>query len=725
MQRLLGIVLVTLPLALGLTPKSALETPRRSAASPNPSGEWAVFSETGLYNWETRSAQSSWKLLNLASGDISDLFDGSVNELFWIGPTPTSILYVNGTNEAIPGGVTLYIADAANAGEATLVASLPAPFQGLKARMTASGDIHFALNSKAYTNGTAYNPRLAATPASTARVYTDTFVRHWGTWLTPERTAVFTGVLSATSNDADSSYTFDGTLNNILQDYNAPVTRLECPVQPFGDQDDYDISPDGSQVAFLSKAPELPKANYTASYIFLAPFDGSAPPATINGPGQAPDLAKGASSAPRWSNDGAQIAYIQKNGVTYEADKSRLYVASVLADGASDITEIASQWDRSPTTLRWTLDGGSFLVAAADTGNDKVFVLPVNAADDYQPANITGGGKTGTVTAFNELSDGRLLVSDSSFISSLSIYAVSLADGSNKTVVFDAKLVDAQLAGLSDDDYDEFYYQGNWTQLHSWIVYPEGFDPSQKYPLAFMLHGGPQGAWKNTWSTRWNAKVWADQGYVAILPNPTASTGWGQELVDKVQNQWGGIPYDDLVRLWDIIEGGRFPFIDTDRAIEAGGSYGGFMTNWIQGHDLGRKFKALVTHDGVTSTQNLYASEELWFVQHQFNGTLWDDRENYERWDPLAHASNFATPHLVVHSSRDYRLPEAEGVMLFNVLQERGVPSRFLNFPDENHVVSRRQNSLVWHTEIFNWINAYVGLDVEQDTDTEQYVASG
>lgn len=392
------------------------------------------------------------------------------------------------------------------------------------------------------------------------------------------------------------------------------------------------------------------------------------------------------------------------DGENYESDKNKIYIASL--EDANSITQLADNWDRSPSQLRWAPDGESIFVAASDVGYERLFSMPTNADEGYTPTNYSDPG---AVATFYVLPDSSALVSASSIWSSRDFYISTPEDS---TWLFTSNTTDPELAGLGPEDVSDFWYEGNFTTIHGWIVYPEGFDNTSTYPLAFIVHGGPQSAFLNSWSTRWNLKVWADQGYVVVAINPTGSTSYGQAFTDAIQNNWGSYPYDDLVKGWEHINSSsEFSYLDTSRGIAAGASYGGYMVNWIQGHALGREFKALVTHDGSTSTLNQYATEELWFMQRDFNGTLWDDRENYERWDPIAYAAEFATPHFVVHSSKDYRLPVSEGVMLFNVLQSRGVESRFLNFPDENHWVLKRENSLVWHQEIFRWINNYSGID--------------
>lgn len=497
-------------------------------------------------------------------------------------------------------------------------------------------------------------------------------------------------------------------MNNLQQGI-AGLNRAETPDPPFGGTADYDISPDGQLVAWWTRNLDLPVANNTQSTIWLQPFDGSSNATEINPfeGANTPENARGYAVSPTFSPDSQYIAYFQMDINGYESDRNKIYIANANADDPN-ITVLAENWDRSPDTLKWARDGSAVWVAASDHGQGRIYAIPLSAGADFEPTNITD---LGTVAAFYVLPDDNLLVSDSKVWSSRDVYVVS-PEGEIVNDVFRANEVDEALSGLGPDDYSQFYYEGNFTQIQAHIIYPSNFDPNSSYPLAYIIHGGPQVPHSNSWSTRWNFKVWADQGYVVVAPNPTGSPGFGQAFTDAITNNWGSYPYDDIVKGWDYIDV-NFPFIDTENGIEAGASYGGFMTNWIQGHDLGRKFKALVTHDGSTSTLNQYASEELFFMQHDFNGTLWEDRDNYERFNPIDHVDRWATPHFVVHNTLDYRLPESEGLMLFNLLQERGVPSKFLNFPDENHWVLNRENSLIWHQQIFGWINYYSGISDE------------
>jgi hypothetical protein len=359
----------------------------------------ALFSSTS-YNWTAGKSKTTWHFLDVASGNVTDApIDADVSEVVWVGATNTSVLYINGTNEEVPGGVTLYTADLGEdefapyvenreifecklTFSSKLVASLNAPFQGLKAVQTESGAINFAVNALAYSNGSAYNEELATAAKSAGQVYSANFIRHWDAYITAQRYAVFSGVLSS----GYGGFSLEGDMKNLLVGINASITRPETPVQPFGDAGDYDISPDGSMVAFLTKAPELPKANYTASYIYVVPHDGSEAPVAVNGPGSsAPETAQGGSASPRWSPDSKKLAYAQQDGIAYESDRFKLYVASM--DGLnSTVSAVAEDWDSSPSGMSWSHDGKDLWVISELYAANRLFIVPADADASYTRA---------------------------------------------------------------------------------------------------------------------------------------------------------------------------------------------------------------------------------------------------------------------------------------------------------------------------------------------------
>lgn len=335
-------------------------------------------------------------------------------------------------------------------------------------------------------------------------------------WLTPYKNAVFGGTLKKSS----SAYTFDGELTNYVTGL-CNVTCTESPLDNSGDGD-YVLSPDGETVAFLTKDIHLPPANHTSSQIYLVPFSASgvADAVPINPRSGAfaaryPET-QGASSSPAFSADSSKIAWAQMNGISYESDRSILYVANTTAADGDDFgaTRLAGDWDRPVDAPLWAPDGETVLVEASDVGRTRLFPIPLDAGDDYVPQNITDEGSASAYYFID--SNGTVLVSDTKIWTSRDIYTTTL-DGDNEArVYFRANEVDPELAGLGPEDVTEFYYQSNSSEIkqQAWVILPEGFDPSKKYPLAFITHGGPQGSHANSWSTRWNFKVWADQGYV-------------------------------------------------------------------------------------------------------------------------------------------------------------------------------------------------------------------
>jgi dipeptidyl aminopeptidase/acylaminoacyl peptidase len=457
-----------------------------------------LFSET-KFNWTTEKASTAWFFLDLETKNVTKApFGSAASEVVWVGDTEDSILYINTTNDQIPGGVTLYTADLSkNSFEPTFVASLHAPLSGLKAVKTDSG-INFVGNCLAYEhNGSAYNPELVSAPKSSGQLYDANFVRHWNYYITAERVAVFSGVLS----NRNGTYSYDGKLTNLLSGMNYTVTRPESPVQgSSSDSGDYDLSPDGKMIAFRTKSPDLPKANYTASYIYVVPFDGSEVAVPINGPGTtAPKTAQGASGAPVWSHDSSKVAYTQQDGIDYESDKYKLYVAEI--DGAnSKVRSVAEDWDSSPTGLQWSQDDTDLWVTSELHASVRLWVVPQDAPADYKPTNFTGPDTS--IADFTMLPDESAFVSSSASWTSRMFYTQQ--PGQDKKILFTANEVDPELEGLKPDSVSNFWITNeDGDEVQTFVFYPTDFDHSnpskKKYPLAFIVHGGPQSSQGDTW----------------------------------------------------------------------------------------------------------------------------------------------------------------------------------------------------------------------------------
>ncbi|KAF8543507.1 Alpha/Beta hydrolase protein [Trichophaea hybrida] len=688
-------------LATCFTPEDLLSAPRQSPALSNKAGTLAIYSHS-TYSFKTHSRSSSWTLLNLTSGESSELFPQSnIKAALWLGTDNETILFTNGTSG--DGDTDFWVVPHLNETEGYKAITISGPVSDLK--IHAKDDtIHFLFSSLSNPNGSLYNPRKAHKPHASGRVYESLFVRHWDTYIKPEKSSIFAGTLSLKYN----LYASETEPRNLLP----PKSGLETPVQPFGGAEDFDISPDGKLVAFVSKTPMLNPANNTQSLIYIVPFDGSKPPYALNNPdGKHCPPARGASSAPKFSPDDKSIGYLQMSENGYESDINKLYIAYL---GEPSITEIAPSWDVSPQNIQWSPDSRSIYTTADNVGRHKLFKITIDSG------YVVEVWDQNSVHALELLPDEKLLLSLSSLTSSLRSYVFNPSDKSLTAL----QPRPDQEKGLSQSQVEDFWFPGaEGVQVHGFIVKPSFFKKSEtrKYKMAFFIHGGPQGAWNDGWSTRWNPTLFAEHGYIVVAVNPTGSTGYGQKFVNAIKGQWGGKPYNDLVNAFEYLEANsQYNYIDLNNAVALGASYGGYMINYIQGMPLGRKFKALVCHDGVFSTLNQYSSEELYFPQHDFEGTLWSNRAGYEKWDPARLVGNWATPQMIIHGELDYRLPVSEGLAAFNVLQEKGVSSKFLHFPDENHWVLNPENSLLWHTEVLEWIDRWTKADSSASTQAAQ-----
>jgi dipeptidyl aminopeptidase/acylaminoacyl peptidase len=455
----------------------------------------------------------------------------------------------------------------------------------------------------------------------------------------------------------------------------------------------YAISPEGQEVAYTSNIDEV-EATSTNNEIFVVPISG---PATA---GKKISTSPGADTTPLYSPDGKYVAWRSQARARFEADKWRLLVQDRQTAKTRDLTE---KFDRSVGSFDWQPDSSSIAFAAEDHGEAPIYFMPV-VRQLQQPLPIQ------QVFHADDLKYGtgsQLYFTRMSVGAPNEIWGRSVG-GTEKAVPWHVThMNDAQLSKIDMQPLESFTFKGaNDEDVQGFMVKPPGFDPNKKYPLKFLIHGGPQGAWGNEWTYRWNAELFAATGnYVVVMINFHGSTGYGQKFTDSISGDWGGKPYVDLMKGLDYVEK-TYPFIDKDREAALGASYGGYMANWILGHT--NRFKCIVSHDGVFNAESAYGTtEELWFSEWEFKGPPWKNRELYRKWSPHEYAQNFKTPTLVVHGQNDYRIDVSQGFDLFTTLQILKVPSKMLYFPDEGHWVLKPQNSRLWYKTVNEWVGQW------------------
>jgi dipeptidyl aminopeptidase/acylaminoacyl peptidase len=511
-----------------------------------------------------------------------------------------------------------------------------------------------------------------------AKIFTKLLYRHWTSYTEYKRSHLF--VVSADANDAPRDLT--------PGDHDVPPFHL-------GGQDMYAISPDGQEVAYTSNIDEV-EATSTNNEIFLVPMAG---PATA---GKKISTSPGNDNTPVYSPDGNHIAWRSMARAGFEADKESLIIYQRKLGQSRNAT---INFDRSVGSLAWTPDSKAIYFTADDHGEAPIWSLPLDAKQPKQVARLHADD-----LAFSN--DGRSL-----FFSRVSISAPSeiarldltaKPSGANLTPLAVTRMNEATLSQIDMQPIESFTFPGaNNENVEGFVIRPPGFDSTKKYPLKFLIHGGPQGAWGNSWTYRWNAELFAASGYAVVMINFHGSTGYGQKFTDSISGDWGGKPYEDLMKGLDYIEK-TYPFIDKNREAAMGASYGGYMANWVLGHT--DRFKCIVSHDGVFNTESAYGTtEELWFTEWEFKGPPWKNRELYRKFSPHLFAEKFKTPTLVVHGQLDFRLDVSEGFQLFTTLQRLKVPSKMLYFPDEGHWVLKPQNSRLWYKTVNDWVDQWVG----------------
>ena len=635
----------------------------------------------------------------------------------WIG-TDNEVLWLKSGDKGI---TEVKIGDPERVGQSYVAGVVKAPISDVKLKILDDERVAIAVVGQAAPNGSVYNKEDEPKKQSSAMLYDSVIVRHWDTYVTPNKNAIFHGILQRKKphiTEAKGRYALGG-LTNVLKD-----SRLESPIPPFGGSDHFDLSAKG--VGFVARDSDLPAAFNTKSNFYYVGIEEAPSGLIYKSPikFQIEDLV-GASSSPMLEPNGEGAAFLQMKQNGYESDKNRIVLVADVTKSDSAFEIIKSNdgkglWDRSPGSVSWSNDGKTLFLTAEDQGKTRLFKvdIPTNPRDmNVLPDPVAHSGSISDVRPLGEESSSMFLSSNS--LVDNSVYSVLDLKVSTEAKVINSNSRNGSLFGLSQDQVSDIWFEGarEGQSVHAWVVKPSNFSPEKTYPLAYLIHGGPQGSWEDSWSTRWNPAVFAEQGYVVITPNPTGSTGYGQAFTDAIATEWGGLPYNDLVKGFEYIKA-NLSYIDTSRAVALGASYGGYMMVWMQGHALAKKFKALVCHDGSLNIPAQLASDEQYFPNHDMGGSFVTSKQNmtkWEKWNPVNHVDEWETPMLVIHNELDYRLPISEGLAMFNVLQERGIKSRFLTFPDENHWVLSEENSLVWHTIVLNWINEFVGLPAYKD----------
>jgi len=380
----------------------------------------------------------------------------------------------------------------------------------------------------------------------------------------------------------------------------------------------------------------------------------------------------------------------------FEADRFAL-MALDLASG--NRREIAPKWDRSPDGIVLSDDGNTIYATTADVGQHPLYAIDIATG---AATRVIGDG---SVTAF-DYEDGTLAFTRASMRTGDTLYVGGIDGAPVRQITPTAA---ERLPGVSFGDYEQFNFKG-WSNdtVHGYVLKPWNYQPGRKYPVAFIIHGGPQGSFGDGWSYRWNPQTYAGQGYAVVMIDFHGSTGYGQKFTDSISQHWGDRPLEDLQKGWKAALA-KYDFLDADRACALGASYGGYMVNWIAGN-WPQPWKCLVNHDGVFDTRMMaYSTEELWFTEWENGGTPYDVPRSYEKFNPVNHVGKWRVPMLVIHGQQDFRIPVEQGIAAFTALQRRGIESKFLYFPDENHWVLKPQNSVLWHDTVNAWLKQHIG----------------
>ena len=506
-----------------------------------------------------------------------------------------------------------------------------------------------------------------------ARIYDHLLYRHWVHWSEGKRSHLF--LMPADGSAAAHDLT--------------PKVDYDIPPDERGDVNDIAFSPDGAEICYTA-VPDKVEAISTNGELFLVPTAGGEPRKITRNPGF--------DGNPVYSPDGQYIAYHAQLTAEYESDRWRVMLYDRKADKTENLSE---RFDRSANNLSWSPDSKTIYFLAENETLQPIYAMAAKAG--ATPKKMLDGYNA----AYAFSNDGKTLLTERTSLTTPAELFVAAGDGSGLKQITHEN--DSLLATLVMNPAEKFWFDGaEGTKVQAMLLKPPQFDGSQKYPVLVLLHGGPQTMWSDAWGYRWNPQVFSAPGYVTLMINRRGSTGYGQKFTDEITNDWGGKAYVDVMKGIDAALA-KYPFLDKTRMAAAGGSYGGYLADWLATHT--DRFKAIISHAGVYDKFSMYATEELWFEEHDMQGTPWTAPENYRKWSPSTYAAElgkFKTPTLVICGERDFRVPYTQSLEFFSALQRQGVPSKLVVFPDEGHWVLKPQNAQLWYKTFLDWIAEYL-----------------
>lgn len=659
--------------ARDLTIQDVIGLSRVGAPAVSADGHWLVWQQRETDLAANRGRFDLWRLDLTAKGAMPEklVAEADVNET---GPQFSAdgrTVYF----QSDKGGEDAVWAVPVTGGQATQLTHVPGGFSGFKVAPT--GDKLLIWADRKPGAPSLEPPMVKKDPnAGSGRTYDQLFVRHWDTWANGDRSQLF--VLPLTASGASGNGM--PLVGNLIGD---------TPSKPFGGGEELAWSTDGKTVYFALREAGRIEPLSTNLDIFAAPADGSAAPVNLTADN------KGTDTMPTVSPDGKWLAYGSMERAGYESDRMVLKLRN-LATG--EVRALTQGWDRSIGSIAWSPDSKTIYVTAEDTQETPVWSV------DPASGKVTRLTGNGTVSAVVPTRSGAILAMNS-LTAPDDFYALK-----GKVVTRLTSVNAGKLAGVAWPRVTKFNFKGaNDDTVWGYVAKPAGVAEGAKAPIAFIVHGGPQGSMNNAWSYRWNPAVFTGAGYAVVTVDFHGSTGYGQAFTDAIRGNWGGWPLEDLQKGLQAATD-RFAWLDAGNACALGASYGGFMMNWIEGNWPDR-FKCIVQHDGVFDARAMaYETEELWFDEWEHGGhAYYEAPEEFEKWNPVNHVTAWKTPQLVITGEKDFRIPYTQGLAAFTALQRRGIPSRLLVTPDENHWVLKPKNSLQWHREVLGWLDKWTG----------------